>query len=726
MSMQLRSHRALRHGVAALASLLAASIRAEDVAAPPPDAPTEVEVIDRREPPPPPADSPPEGSAQAGYRTSRARVGPLGAAPLLQAPFSLTVTPGELVEHRGARTVSDALRSNPAVVTLMDSGGYSSMSRVMIRGFTAADQSDMRDGLVDRSFTFVPLENVDRIEVLNGFSGLLYGFSALGGSVDYVTKRPPEQRRVTATVGVHGGRLLDGMLDVGGALPVGGAAPVLGRVVAYREQGDTFLRFGRQERSLLFATGEWHGLPGTTVILDGWYQRHHQRGLETYLLPFAGKAPAASSFDPTQQYGQPWTRNDSQKLLAGVRTETTLAPGVSLRMGLRGGTMWRDYVYVAAALTDRAGGYSETCRTSPRQAETTLSGYALLDGELHTGPVHQRITVGYTGTAYDYSRGVDVSTPLGASTIDSPTFHADPALAVGGTTTYQSQTMHDLVLVDQLGLGERVDLRLGLNGAMLQQRASGQSTGISLAGFTQRRWSPGAGLTVRPLEGLAAYASYLEGLAAGGVAPSTAANAGEQLPPSTSRQWEAGLKAQARRLDATVAFFRIDKVNEYVEPGDGRYVQEGREVHQGLEGTVAGRPLDGLTVVGGATLLDARVRKARNTPAIEGKTPVNVPDWTARVYLEYELPLLSGLTVSAGANQTGRRPIAADNSAYLRGAVTFDAGLRYRRAVEGARMTLTVNATNLFDTRYWSYFRSGDGLLLGPPRLVQAALKVEL
>ena len=76
------------------------------------------------------------------------------------------------------------------MATLVESNGYSSLSRVMIRGFTAADQDEMRDGMTDRGFTFPPIENVQRIEVLNGLSGFLYGFSEVGGTINYVTKDP--------------------------------------------------------------------------------------------------------------------------------------------------------------------------------------------------------------------------------------------------------------------------------------------------------------------------------------------------------------------------------------------------------------------------------------------------------------------------------------------------------------------------------------------------------
>jgi iron complex outermembrane receptor protein len=680
---------------------------------------TEVEVDAQKEA----ARRPAQGSAEGGYRSVSARVGPLGDAPILETPLSLHVTSGELIENRGAHTVSRALAANPAVATLMDSGGYTSMSRVMIRGFTAADQSDLRDGLVDRSFSFVPLENVERVEVLNGLSGFLQGFSAMGGSVDYVTKRPTPELRASLSAGQYGGGINELLADVSG--PIGAEGLFGYRLIGYHEEGDTYVHFGQQRRTFLSAAADWRLAPEATLTADLWFQDHLQRGLQVYFLPHANREISADLFDPRRQFGQEWTYNLARKGQATLHLEWRLRPDLTLRAALRTGRMWREYEYVAAALTNEAGAYSESARGSPRQTETTRSAYALLDGAFELGGVRNRFTVGYTGTQYRYTRGVDVSAPLGASSAASPVGYPSPGLVIGDTTTYQSQALDDLVLGDRIGLWDGGTLQLGVNYAMVHQDAWGQSTGISMASFVQRRWTPSVGLSAEVAPGVVVYGSYMEGLASGGTAPSTAVNAGEQLPPSVSRQGEVGGKATVGDLDLTAALFRIDKVNEYTDPGDDRYKQDGREVHQGVELSATGRILRRLAVTGGATYLRARVTHETDNPSIEGKTPVNVPEVMAGAYVEWDLPLLEGLTLTGGVNFSGRRPITPSDTAYLAGAVTVDAGLRYRTAVGKARVTVIANATNLLDERYWSYFRSGDGFWMGEPRLVQVSTKVD-
>ena len=357
--------------------------------------------------------SPGKDSAESGYRYFRAAAGPLGAMSVQDTPLSLHVTSGEQFENRSAHTVSEALRSNPSVATLMESSGYSTLSRVMIRGFTAGDQSDLRDGLVDRSFTFVPLENVDRIEVLNGLSGFLYGFSALGGSINYVSKAPTAERFLTVACGQYGGGINYLHGDTGG--PIDEAGRWGYRVNVYGEDGSTYIQDSHQQRDLISGVLRFTPLPNLVLHADIWHQDLEMRGLQTYLNvnPAGGVAvPSAAGFRPTTQYGQDWSSNKSEKNLLGGGFEASLFDVFTVRAAYRHGTMWRDYQFVAATLTDDDGHYTEKATGTPRQTERTNSLYALVDADFHTWTVKHKVTFGYTHTDYLYTRGDDVSVAL--------------------------------------------------------------------------------------------------------------------------------------------------------------------------------------------------------------------------------------------------------------------------------------------------------------------------
>jgi len=688
----------------------------------------EVQVLDKKETETKPKAK--EGSAESGYRTGSATIGPLGRAPLQDTPYSVSVTSGEMIANRGAHTVFDALQGNPAVANLMVPSSYSSLSRVMIRGFTAADQSDLRDGLVDRSFTYPPLENVERIEVINGFTSFLYGFSSPGGTVNYVGKKPTANLLADLTVGEYGGGINFQQADFGGTIPYTDGR-LTSRFNVYHEDGETYIDHGDQRRTLLSGALDFRVLPGTVLKGDVSYQDYTVNGLQTYFDAPGGNwatsgihLPSASSFDPSKQYGQTFSNNKSEKTLLGIGLDSKLNGVFTLRSAYRYGDMWRQYDYVGATLLDNAGNYTEKYTNTPRQHESTNSVYALVDASFDTSIVHHDVTFGYTGAEYYYTRGVDVTKVLGPSNIAAPLSVSDPGLQLGGTTNYQRQYLDNYLVGDQIRFNSYLSALLGVNYATVKQNGTGLNAVLSTSNFNQSKFTPSFALMYKPVPSVTTYVSYMQGLIAGGTAPAAAANANQILSPSVSEQYEVGAKATLGGMDLTAALFRIDKVNEYLDPSDSIYKQDGREVHQGGEVVASGKVVERLTVVGGFTLMDAEVTRAKNNTALEGKTPINVPESQAKLYLEYELPLVPHLTATAGGDYFGRRPVDALNTTYFPEAVTWDAGLRYQPSIYGHRASFNLNVTNLLDKRYWAYYRSGDGLLLGEPRLFAFSAKL--
>jgi iron complex outermembrane receptor protein len=668
-----------------------------------------------------------EDTAENGYRARTESVSPLGKVPLKDTPYSVNVTSGELIENSNAHSLADAVKTNPTASLLMSSGGYSSMTRLMVRGFTAADQSELRDGMVDRSFSYPPIENVDRIEVLNGFSGFFQGFSSPGGSVNYVSKAPTPTTQASLTLGDYGGGINFAQGDVGG--PVDGTDGKLGyRLNAYKEGGQTYVDGSTQKRALGSAVVDYHFTPDTVVTADIWHQEYDATGLQTYFANQANGSwngaispvPSASAFNATKQYGESWTYNKAEKTLAGLRFDTKLNETFSLRTGYRHGDMWRQYDYVGAISLTPGGAYTKKETSTPRQFERTDSAYSLLDAHVDTWGVGHDLTAGYSGTYFFYERGADVTRILGNSNISSNNSFADPQLALGDSNQWSNTRYNNTLIGDRIKFTDQWSAVLGENHAELVSRAW---TNAGVTKYSQSANTPTYALLFKPIPEITTYGSYMEGLATGGTAPTGTTNQNAMLAPSISKQYEVGAKATFGNIDLNAALFRIDKINEETDPGDNTYKQDGREIHQGLEFTATGKLTPSLTAIGGFTVMDAHISQAKADRLSEDKVPVNVPERQASAYLEYALPWIPDLTVIGGANYYGRRPVDTHNTAYLDDATIFNAGLRYEPEIYGHKTSINLNISNLFDTAYWAYYRSGDGLLIGAPRVVSLSLK---
>lgn len=687
----------------------------------------------------------PEGSVESGYRNTTGQVGPLGKMPLKDMPYSLNVTSGELIENSNAHTVGDALKTNPTVTSIMGSNGYSSMSRMMVRGFSASDQNEMRDGLPDRSFTWVPLENVERIEVFNGLNGLLTGFGNPGGTINYVSKKPTDKPLESLTTGIYNGAVGFVHADLGGR--IASTSDRVGyRLNFYHEEGDTYTEGSTQERDLVSGYFDLRLASDTKLWTDMTYQRYHATGLTPYIAPASWTSqgvPDASKFDPTKQYGQNWTYNKSEKAQAGLGLDTRLNDTFAARLGYRHNYMWRDYSHVTDIVQADGSSYAQYYTRAARSREEVNSGYAMVDANFRTFGIEHNATAGYNGTSYTFSRGWSVpGSPgvtgqlLGISSIDNPSSYADPNLDAGGKTRFNPVRWNNLLVGDLIRFDDQWSVLAGLTHAHISSstRDWGVTPATSLtsekhSSLSQGADTPSFGLMFKPVPAVTTYASYMELLESGGTAPATyngvaVSNAYQVMSPNISKQYEVGAKASIGGLDVNTALFRIEKANEYTDPSDYTYKQDGLQVHQGVEVTTTGKLTDRLTFVGGFTWLDARVRDAKADTATEGKIPVNVPEWQGRAYLEYGLPFLEQVTLTGGANYYGRRPVDAENQYFLPAATTFDVGARYQSELYGHPLTVNLGLTNIFDTRYWAYWYSdGEGLMMGTPRLLSLSVK---
>ena len=123
-------------------------------------------------------------------------------------PVTVEVIGKTLIENTNTVTVRDALLKAPGVFMFDDQinirGGtgftYGAGSRVML---VLDDQIMLTADRGDAKMQFIPMENVEQIEVLKGASSVLYGSSALNGVVHVRTAWPTMEPKNNVTI-YHG------------------------------------------------------------------------------------------------------------------------------------------------------------------------------------------------------------------------------------------------------------------------------------------------------------------------------------------------------------------------------------------------------------------------------------------------------------------------------------------------------------------------------------------
>ncbi|HET9398247.1 MAG TPA: TonB-dependent receptor, partial [Sphingomicrobium sp.] len=152
------------------------------------------------------------------------------AEALQDVPIAVSAYSGEQLEREGAIDITDVGDTTPNV-TLETSRGTNTTLTAFIRGVGQQDPvAGFEQGVgiyLDDVYLNRPqgavldIYDVERIEILRGPQGTLYGRNTIGGAVKYVTKRLPDdpEVRVRATVGTYGQK--DLVISAAGGLTEG-------------------------------------------------------------------------------------------------------------------------------------------------------------------------------------------------------------------------------------------------------------------------------------------------------------------------------------------------------------------------------------------------------------------------------------------------------------------------------------------------------------------------
>ena len=115
----------------------------------------------------------------------------------------MTVINAAEIASRTAKTLPELLSHEAGIVTRDNTGG--SDWQIDLRGFgITADQNTLvlldgirlnENDLSSTKLSAIPLQSIERIEILRGSGAVLYGGGASGGTINIVTKGPRPQRR---------------------------------------------------------------------------------------------------------------------------------------------------------------------------------------------------------------------------------------------------------------------------------------------------------------------------------------------------------------------------------------------------------------------------------------------------------------------------------------------------------------------------------------------------
>jgi outer membrane receptor protein involved in Fe transport len=598
---------------------------------------------------------------------------------LLDVPFSITALKGDTLTRNGEVRLEDYAARVPGLnVTNNATGG--AQSGVSIRGITTGSGNPTVAVYIDdtpvttstffgggNSIPDLDPNDLERIEVLRGPQGTLYGAASLGGLIKFVNKAP-DFRNVGGRVEI-GATAIDGG-DVGVSargrinLPLSETAAVTASGFHRVDPGflDDPAR-GRKDRNRSLYDGGRVALalkPTETISvnLSALHQRIRIRGNPVIDVdpvtgrPIGGDLVSAPVPGTDRSNASLWlfdlaikgdfdgfevvsdTSYSRRRFSSVVDYSPVLGPLITQFFGVPG---------AGGGLVSQLGANKFT-----QEVRLTSSASGLLGWQVGAYYTRETSTLHQETSNLDGATGAVLPTVPLLLSVDGPTRYEE--IAGFGNLT--------------LNLSERFDVQAGLRYSHNSQRSQSitdgllTGAGVIPASSSENQLTFSINPRFRISNTLMVYARVASGFRPGGP------NAGLTGPFATYGadkviNYELGTKADLfdRMLSLDLAGFFIDWDDVQIRGTDpvtglNFYRNGGKARSKGVEGSFALRPVAGLTINGNIAYTDAYTRSASAAPtfANPGDRLPNTPKWAGLLGAEYGFALAESWNGYVGAN----------------------------------------------------------------------------
>ncbi len=695
---------------------------------------------------------------------------------IIDVPLSVTAISGDTLNRRGLTQIENFVSEVPGL-SIENTGriGVRIILRGQNTGGAGATVATMFDDVVlssasalSRGSVVTPnldLYDIERIEVLRGPQGTLYGATAQGGLLKYVSRKPDlDSFGGSAEAGLDTVRWGETGYSLKGAVNVPIVADKLAvRVVGYYTDVPGYVNNPLLDLDAVNG-GEMYG--GRAALL---FQATDALSIR---LTAAKQKESYGSEGITQLVGSPLVPNgetrDSFNVFSDRPIETLQYAGeANGDFEFYNGVIEYDF---GNALLTSSTSYSKGKRdfkvdasNSPAGPGLTLAGavgglfgepiVAIVDQENSYTKFNQEVRLGSQGDGrltwqiggffsredviFDQNfltvAAADTSRPVTVL----PFIPGIGGLGLGGSLT-------DGDYKEFSGFGEvtfratdRFELSVGGRYSSIDQTAdyttfAGLFTGPVDAVYpefksSESKFTYSVAPLFRATEEVSVYARLATGYRPGG--PLTTPGAGTLFPasfdPDTTTNYEIGAKGSvlSNALSFDVAFYRIDWndvqiITPYQNPTTGQLFfvtgNGGKARSQGVEWSFAGQPLPGLDIRWVGAITDAELREdAPGLGGTAGDRLPYVPELTSSVSIDYSTALSATITGNAGAtwshvgSQSGdftATPILSNNPR-IPSYDTFD----LRVGVTFSQFRLDLLARNITDSQGLVTYRNAGG-----------------
>ena len=658
--------------------------------------------------------------AYAGGQVARGgSLGILGSADVMDQPFSTMNYTAELMEDQQARTLADVVINDASVRTLTSSNGFG--EDFQIRGFTVGNGDVGLNGLYGlASASRMPTAIMERVEVLKGPGTLMYGIppnGSIGGTINVVTKRAGDEPLTRITPTYQSKSQFGTQVDVGRRFGDNNEWGI--RVNGVYRNGDTTLDDGRQRTGLGAMALDYRG-SRLRWSLDAYDQRENTDNFRPQ-IGFQNSITSLPSPPSGHRNFYPGTELKLADTAAMTRAEYDVTDKIMVygAFGYRYGTAEQTFPSGAA---DGRGNFN-ALNAFYDSYSRTKTGEIGVRARFDTFGVGHILTVGATRLDQEAGNAYVTAASAVPSNIYRPVDLSDVTAHRGAPQKASETELSSIAITDTLSFAND---RLLITGGVRRQKVGLDSystaTGVRTSSYSEDAYSPLAGIVFKPIDNVSVYGNFTSGLTRGGIAPATAANAGEVFAPYKSKQYEAGVKVDWGKVTTSAAVFQIDRPNSITDPATNIYSFSGEQRNRGFELAAYGEVQRGLRLMASATFYDAKLKRTAGG-VNDGNDANGVPDHAFNLGVDWDMPWVQGLSLNARAIHTGSAAYNASNTVKVPSWTRYDIGARYRTEIGGKSVVFRATVENLFNKNYW--LASGSYVTVAAPRTVLLSAQID-
>ncbi len=608
-----------------------------------------------------------EGNAFAGYAAHLPTSGTKTNLPWLDVPQSVSVVTSTEMHDRGAVRLVEALQGVAGVNNTLGEG---SRDQFVIRGFDSLNDL-YRDGLRDDGAlqSYRSLANIERVEVVKGAAGALYGRGSAGGLINLVTKRASgdDFSRVTTQLGSDG--LLVGRLDSSGTI----SDQVNARVNLEYRQSDSFVDHVDSEDFFIAPTIRIKLDEQQTLDLDLEYA--HQE-----LVPYRGvpskdgkpvDVPVNAFFGGINDY------QESDSLRLALNHEVQINP----QLNWVNRASWNQIELEQKGTRQGSVTGTDVAQTVNNFAYDPRTSIAL-QSELTWEAEDNQLLLGVDYNSID----IDLLYAKDSSLSPQPIF--DPIARVTpnpGFAPWRDNTTETIGVYAQ-NVHSFGDLSLIANLRYDQMELEQQKAGNGKEYLDNNKLSYRGGVVYRLDEDVSVYAT--------GARSWQLPYAGIYINPALAEffhtdLYEVGVKGYLMddALMVNAALFRIDQEQPKTNAG-GDVIDKQEVRHQGLELEIRGELNERWNVAAGYSYLKAEDKET-------GLKPNDVSDHLFSLWSTYQLD--QQWKLGGGVKYVGTRYAGNNENVELDSYTLVDLMAQYR----WSQHSVQVNAKNLLDETYF-------------------------